>query len=135
MDWYFYIGLIASAAIAVFTVPQLVNIVKTKNTAFINIPMYIIYLIGCLCFLLGGILTATTSLASGLPLIIAQSVCGTISSIIFIWKLKNYFAAKKAKVTELHYCKQLKSLSDEYKRKVYELSNHAEPKVEIVEEK
>jgi uncharacterized protein with PQ loop repeat len=51
--------------------------------------MYSIYLIGCFCFLLGGIfmaagVTVTASLSGGLPLIIAQSVCGIISSIIFI---------------------------------------------------
>jgi uncharacterized protein with PQ loop repeat len=57
--------------------------------------MYAIYLIGCFCFLTGGILmmlgigigkdpSLQQRLSSGLPLVIAQSVCGTISSIIFV---------------------------------------------------
>jgi uncharacterized protein with PQ loop repeat len=113
-------------------VPQLISIIKTKNTAFINIPMYAIYLIGCLCFLLGGFLMLfngddiVARLSSGLPLVIAQSICGTISSIIFINKLKNYFAAKRAKITELQYCHQLKKISDEYKQKVASLSKPVE---------
>jgi uncharacterized protein with PQ loop repeat len=95
MSWYFYVGLIASGAISIFTVPQLISIIKTKNTSYINIPMYFIYLIGCLCFLIGGVLMAcgigigndpniTQRLSSGLPLIIAQSICGIVSSTIFI---------------------------------------------------
>jgi hypothetical protein len=38
--------------------------------------------------------------------VIAQGVCGTISSIIFIWKLKNYLAAKKLNISEEEYCKR-----------------------------
>jgi uncharacterized protein with PQ loop repeat len=74
-----------SIGISIFTLPQLINLIKTKNTAFINIPMYSIYLIGCVCFLLGGILmTCNHLLSAGLPLVIAQSVCLTITTIIFI---------------------------------------------------
>jgi hypothetical protein len=47
------------------------------------------------------------TLSGGLPLVIAQSVCGTISSIIFIWKLKNYFIAKKLNISEEEYCKRI----------------------------
>jgi hypothetical protein len=43
--------------------------------------------------------------SGGWPLIIAQSVCGGISTTIFIWKMINYFAAKKAKMSELEYIK------------------------------
>jgi uncharacterized protein with PQ loop repeat len=83
------VGIIASIGISIFTLPQLISLIKTKNTAYINIPMYLIYLIGCLCFLLGGIFMVAgvglePTLSGGLPLVIAQGVCGTISSIIFI---------------------------------------------------
>lgn len=73
-------------------------------------------------------------LSSGLPLVIAQSVCGTISSIIFVWKIKNYLAAKRANVTELQYCQQLKSVYDEYKHKVYSLSHTEKQNVEEIKE-
>jgi hypothetical protein len=107
--------------------------------------MYIIYLVGCFCFLLGGIfMTAgygvgpdrnlAKCLSSGLPLIIAQSICGIISSIIFIWKMRNYFAAKRAHITELQYCKQLKSVYNEYKSKVRSLSHKTKQTVKTVEE-
>jgi hypothetical protein len=85
--------------------------------------MYVIYLIGSFCFLVGGILmvanhhdSITKRLSSGLPLIIAQSICGIISSIIFIKKMKNYCAAKRAKISELLYCQQLKKNSDQKKQ-------------------
>ena len=45
------------------------------------------------------------NLPGGLPLIIAQGVCGSISSIIYVWKLINYFGSRKAKVSELEYIK------------------------------
>jgi uncharacterized protein with PQ loop repeat len=75
--------------------------------------MYTIFLIGCFCFLLGGVfmtagVTVDQTLSGGLPLVIAQSVCGIISSIIFIWKLKNYFASKKIHISELEYCRLVK---------------------------
>lgn len=115
MEWYFWIGLIGSIGISIFTLPQLINLFKTKNTAFINIPMYLIYLIGCFCFLVGGILMllnttsdSKTRLSSGLPLIIAQSICGIISLIIFIWKMINYFGAKSAGISELEYIEKFK---------------------------
>jgi hypothetical protein len=48
-------------------------------------------------------MTCNHLLSAGLPLVIAQSVCLTITTIIFIWKLINYFAAKKANISELEY--------------------------------
>jgi uncharacterized protein with PQ loop repeat len=135
---------VASGLIAIFTTPQLINLIKTRNTTYINIPMYSIYLIGCFCFLIGGVLmvcgvgmdnpTLARNLSSGLPLVIAQSFCGIISSIIFTWKIKNYLAAKRAKITELQYCKQLKSVYDEYKRKVHSLSHVEKQDVQEVKE-
>ncbi|GHU47891.1 hypothetical protein FACS1894218_3340 [Bacilli bacterium] len=95
-----------SIGIAIFTLPQLFSLIKTKNTAFINIPMYIIYLIGCFSLLIGGILILQNSISGGVPLVVAQGISGTSSSIIFIWKLKNYYGAKKAHMSELEYCKQ-----------------------------
>jgi hypothetical protein len=74
-------------------------------------------------------------LSSGLPLIIAQSICGVISAIIFVWKIKNYAAAKRAQITELQYCHQLKSVYDEYKRKIHSLSHHEKQTVENAEGK
>lgn len=61
-------------------------------------------------------------LESGLPLIIAQGICGIISSIIFVWKLKNHAAAKKAKLTEVEYCKKFKMLAENYRQDVKSLS-------------
>ncbi|MDR1991581.1 MAG: hypothetical protein LBP70_02525 [Mycoplasmataceae bacterium] len=141
-----WVGFIASGAIAIFTTPQLINLIKTRNTTHINIPMYAIYLVGCFLFLIGGICMVLgygigkdksigKCLSSGLPLIIAQSICGLISSVIFGWKLKNYFRAKKANVTETQYCKQLKSIYDEYKHKIRSLSHKDEQTVKVVEEK
>jgi Spy/CpxP family protein refolding chaperone len=66
--------------------------------------------------------------------VIAQSVCGTISSIIFCWKIKNYFNAKKAKLTEAQYCQQLKSIYDQYKRKIHSLSHIEKQEVHPVKE-
>jgi hypothetical protein len=74
-------------------------------------------------------------ISSGLPLIVAQTVSGAISTTIFVWKLKNYFAARNARETELGYCQKLKLLSDEYKNKVRSLSNKNHNPVGIVEEK
>jgi hypothetical protein len=54
----------------------------------------------------------TASLSGGLPLIIAQSVCGIISSIIFIWKLHNKFAAQRLGITEAQFCEKAKKQYD-----------------------
>jgi uncharacterized protein with PQ loop repeat len=124
---------VGSILIAIFTLPQLISILKTKNTAHIHISMYVIFLIGCSCFFIGGFLMIfntqgddkdlASRLSSGLPLVIAQGTCGIISGIIFVYKMKNYFGAKKAKISELNYCHQLKKIADEYRKSVYMLSH------------
>jgi hypothetical protein len=53
--------------------------------------MYSIYLVGCYSFLLGGFLmlfndgmSLPDRISSGLPLIVAQTVSGAISTTIFV---------------------------------------------------
>jgi uncharacterized protein with PQ loop repeat len=66
--------------------------------------MYCIYIVACFLFLIGGILLLIeNNVSAGLPLVVAQSICGINSMIIFIWKLKNYFIAKKANISEFEY--------------------------------
>jgi hypothetical protein len=107
--------------------------------------MYIIFLIGCTCFFIGGFMmifntqaadqNLANRLSNGLPLVVAQGICGIISAIIFVLKMKNYFAAKRANVSELHYCHELKKLSDEYHKKIHVLSHKQHSVEEKKEEK
>jgi MtN3 and saliva related transmembrane protein len=87
-QWYDYIGYIAAVCIAIFAIPQLINLIKTKNTSYISLLMYSIYLVGCYAFTLAGIFMVAgvdrARTIDGLPLILADGVASIIATIILV---------------------------------------------------
>ena len=51
------IGLLGAICIASFSTPALIKILKTKDTTWVSILMYLILASGSLCFMLNGILS------------------------------------------------------------------------------
>jgi uncharacterized protein with PQ loop repeat len=100
--------IIGSIAIAIFTIPQLIVVIRTKNTVGINVIMYTIFLIGCITFIIDGAGMCTTgALSSGLPLVISNTICTISGGIIYVTKLLNARRAKQKGMSELAYCQSL----------------------------
>lgn len=105
--WYFYVGIVAAIMIAVFTLPQLISILKHKDTSGVSIPMYIILCTGNFLFALNGIGILTnfsddlsSRLSGGLPLFLANFIACVIATTILIIKIRNKIWAKRRGITE-----------------------------------
>lgn len=81
------IGSIAAILTTFAFLPQVVRVVKTKDTESIALGMYVMQVIGIALWLAHGFHIGD------LPLILANSVSFLLSGIILIYKLKtnNYF--------------------------------------------
>jgi len=122
--WYFWVGIIAAICIAVYMMPQLVKILKTKDTSGVSIAMFVIALIGDLCFVLDGIgimcdksSAVSARISAGLPILLANLVALIISAVIAIFKFKNMHRAKKMDLTEKVFCSNYKVNNEAYKLK------------------
>lgn len=111
MEWYFYIGLIAAICIAAFTIPQLVQVLKTKHTEGLSAIMLGLLVFGDFCFALNGIglladgaVEIGKRLSGGLPLLLANLVSCTISAILLFLKLRSRHYAKKFQISEKEFC-------------------------------
>lgn len=132
MAWYGIVGLIAAICIAVFNGPQLIQVIKTKNTNGMSVWMLLLLIVGNLFFALNGIgvLLDTAKipelagrLSAGLPLFLANVVALTISVILMVFKLRSLYWAKKFDVTEKEFCENYESYKT--KRKMLRAEKHA----------
>lgn len=116
MQWYGIIGLIAAVCIAAFTIPQLVQVLKTKNTCGLSAIMLGLLTFGDFCFAINGIgvLAVEHSLSGGLPLLLANAISCTISAILLFLKLRAMHYAKKFQTTEKQFCENYEA----YKTKI-----------------
>ncbi|GHU47893.1 hypothetical protein FACS1894218_3350 [Bacilli bacterium] len=97
--------------IGIFSVPNLVAVLKTKNTAGVNLPMYLIFTTACIFFAiygLGIVIDANFGslydrLSGGLPTMIANIFCVLIAIITLSIKFINMGKSKKEGLTELKY--------------------------------
>ncbi|MDR2369068.1 MAG: hypothetical protein LBD63_00365 [Mycoplasmataceae bacterium] len=97
---------IGAVFIGVFSIPNLINVLRTKNTAGINLPMYIIFTFACILFAIyGGGMTADHNLSGGLPVLLSNAFCIVIAVITLVFKFINIRHAKKAGLSELQYWK------------------------------
>lgn len=103
-------------------VPQSIKACKTRDTQSISLSMYIIYCVGCLLWIvwsigylaenISNIDTFTGGVSIGiilgatLPTLFLNVICGVLAGIILTIKLKNYFGAKKLKISEREYTNQ-----------------------------
>lgn len=83
MDITTIIGLLAATCTTVSFVPQVVQILKTKNTQGISLGMYVIFTFGIACWLVYGFYL------NELPIIIANSITLILAATILIFKIKH----------------------------------------------
>lgn len=84
MDLFFTIlGYVAATGTTVAFVPQLISVVKTRDTKSISLGMYIIFVIGILSWIIYGVYK------KDLPLLIANSISIVLASIILVYKVIN----------------------------------------------
>jgi MtN3 and saliva related transmembrane protein len=82
MDTTFIIGNMAAILTSVSFLPQAIQVIKTKDTQSISLPMYLMFVIGVILWLTYGILQ------KDLPLMLANCVTLIFSSIILFYKVK-----------------------------------------------
>ncbi len=77
------IGLLAAFGTTTAFVPQVIQIIKTRDTKGISLFMYIIFTIGITLWLIYGLLLNDT------PIIIANSITLVLALTILTLKIKN----------------------------------------------
>lgn len=75
------LGLIAATCTTISFVPQVVQIIKTRNTKSISLGMYIIFTFGIVCWLFYGIFLGEA------PLIIGNAITLFLALAILIFKI------------------------------------------------
>ena len=121
--WYFYVGIIAAVLIAVFSMPQLIKTVKTKNTESVSLWMLLLLVVGDFCFGIQGLailldkgLTGGKNISTGLPLFLANVISCTSSAIVLFFKIRNMRWAKKRGITEAQLAQQYGQIKTEIKQ-------------------
>jgi uncharacterized protein with PQ loop repeat len=96
--------ILGAVFIGIFSLPNLISVLKTKNTAGINLPMYIIFVASCICFSIYGLgMALDNNLLGGLPTLISNCFCVVIGMITLVIKFCNMHKARKAHMTEIEY--------------------------------
>lgn len=98
---------IGAAFIAIFSLPNLIYVIKTKNTNGVNLWMYIIFTIACICFSIYGFgIVLANNLKGGLPVLLANALCVIIACVTLTYKIINLKKAKSNNMTEMEYWKE-----------------------------
>jgi len=82
MDSTEIIGLIAAALTTISLIPQVVTVIKTRNTSSISLGMYSLYTAGTTMWLTYGILSGQ------LPIIASNGIGVVLAAIILSYKLR-----------------------------------------------
>jgi MtN3 and saliva related transmembrane protein len=75
-------GLVAGAFTIVSSLPQILKVIKSRKTADISLPMYILLVTGCLMWVVYGIVT------SQIAIIIPNVIYFVFNSIILYLKIR-----------------------------------------------
>lgn len=146
LQWYFWVGLIAAVCISIFTMPQLIQVIRTKHTEGLSIMMLCLLTFGDFCFALNGIgvLVDTahipelgSRLSGGLPLFLANVIATTISAILLWIKFSRRRWAKKFGVTEKEFCDNYETFKAKIKmqkieKKTKKITSDSEPKNKVL---
>ena len=147
MNWWnivsFIFGIIAAICIAVYTFPQLIKLLKTKDSTGISISMFILLVIGDFCFVVQGFISLYGAfkspdasavqdwLGTMLPVLIAN-LAGLVGALwTLIIKSQNVLFAKKLGITEKEYCQRviaIINLKNSQKETVQKAANETEAK-------
>jgi len=77
------IGLLAAIGTTTAFIPQVIQIIKTRNTIGVSLVMYIIFTLGIMFWLAYGILL------NDVPIIMANSITLILALTILFLKIKN----------------------------------------------
>lgn len=116
----FIFGIIAAVCIAVYTFPQLIRLLKIKNSSGISISMFILLVIGDFFFILQCFISLYGAFQDQDPTIAVQlwlgtmlpveiaNIAGFIGALLTLCiKTKNILFAKKLGITEKEYCERV----------------------------
>ncbi len=112
----FILGLIAAVCIGIYTIPQLIMLLKTKDSSGISAPMFLILVIGDIFFIIQSSISLIDSISNNnvnawlttlFPVLVANTVCTISGAITLTIKLLNQHRAKKRNLSEREYCVQL----------------------------
>ena len=78
MNFFTFIGLAAAACTTISFLPQAVKVIKTRDTKSLSLPMYIIFTIGVMLWLIYGLLVRD------IPMIAANTITSVFSAIILV---------------------------------------------------
>ena len=138
--WYFYIGLIAAILIAIFSMPQLIKTIKTKNTESVSLWTFILLVVGDLFFAIQGLamlcdqelIDVGKNISSGLPLFLANLISCTSSAIVLFFKVRNMLWAKRRGITETQLAENYKQIkADEKQAKLQRKMQKEQQKVKV----
>ena len=134
MEWYGIIGLIAAACISVYCLPELIHVIKTKNTCGISIWMLILMLAGDFFFVLNAIGIFVDpdnhhNIDAGLPLLLANGIAFIVGAILMAFKLRSMHYSKKFQTTEKQFCENYESYRT--KIRMAKAEKEAAKKVEV----
>lgn len=76
------IGIMAATLTTIAFFPQVIQVIKSKDTKSISLTMYILFVTGVLLWVLYGFYL------NDLPIIIANSIVAVASTIILCYKIK-----------------------------------------------
>lgn len=82
MNFFNIIGFLAATFTTISFVPQALQIIRTKDTKGISLPMYILFTFGVFMWLVYGIYFKM------IPVIIANFITLALASVILIFKIK-----------------------------------------------
>lgn len=85
------IGIIAATLTTIAFFPQVIQVIKSKDTKSISLTMYILFVTGVLLWVLYGFYL------NDLPIIIANSIVAVASTIILCYKIKEIRSNLKSK--------------------------------------
>jgi MtN3 and saliva related transmembrane protein len=81
---------IAGSTLAISALPQIIMIIKAKSVKGVSLFTNILLAVGNYCYLVFGILT------TNIPMIIFDSICGVLFTVVSILKVIDNFKTKRS---------------------------------------
>ncbi|WPL37071.1 hypothetical protein [Malacoplasma iowae] len=106
------IGYLGAVGIAIFSMPEVFNVIRKKKTNHINMALFLILMISSFCFVISGFYNIAKDISSGVDAIkwsfalavaIANVMSGLSAGIVVFVKTYNIIMGKKNKMTEEEY--------------------------------
>ena len=91
MNFTTLVGYSAAILMVLGYIPQTIQTIRTRKTDDIALGSFVLMALGAACFFVQGVLTGNV------PLAIANGLTATMSTIIFVIKMRNDYGKKKSK--------------------------------------